>query len=314
MFLLLITSYKNKMGILGALRHPKQYMIFLQARTMKDTEENEKKYLEKLFKYRMKEKLDLDNPISFNQKIQWLKLYDRNPEYTKLVDKYEVKKYIDEKLGKGFTFPTLFVWDRFEDIDFDKLPDQFVLKCTHDSGGVVICTDKNKFNKKAAKKKLNGSLNKNYYINSREWPYKLVKPRIIAEPLMVDDSGVELKDYKFMCFNGKVKCIFTCTDRYEGSGLKVTFFDTNWEKMPFERHYPIDEKEIKKPASYNEMVSLAEMLSKDIPFVRIDFYEINKRPYFGEMTFYPGSGLEEFTPRKWDDILGNWIQLPRKRR
>ena len=302
------------MGLLGALRHPHQYIIFLQARLMRDTEKNERKYLKKLFKYRMKEELDLDNPISFNQKIQWLKLYDRNPKYTQLVDKYEVKNYIDDVLGQGYTFPTLSVWDRFEDIDFEKLPEKFVLKCTHDSGGVVICTDKKYFDKKKAKMKLNWSLKRNYYINSREWPYKNVKPRIIAEPFMSDDSGKELNDYKFMCFDGKVKSIFTCTDRYEKDGLKVTFFDTDWNKMPFERHYPIDKKDIGKTYSYDEMIRIAEKLSTGIPFVRIDFYEINKKPYFGEMTFYPGSGLEEFTPRKWDDVLGNWIKLPSKRR
>ena len=247
------------MGLLGAIRNPQLHMIFLQAKLMNDTEENEIKYLKRLFKYKMKEELDLDNPISFNQKIQWLKLYDRNPKYTKLVDKYAVKAYIDSTLGTGYTFPTLQVAESFDEIDFENLPDQFVLKCTHDSGGVVFCTDKSKFNKNYAKEKLSKSLKRNYYINSREWPYKNIKPHIIAEPFMVDDSGIELKDYKFMCFNGKVKSIFTCTDRYESDGLKVTFFDTEWNKMPFERHYPIDQKPIGKPYSYNEKIGRAHV-------------------------------------------------------
>ena len=291
-----------------------RFLIYNEARHMEDTEENEIKYLKKIFRYRMGEELDLINPKSFNQKIQWLKLYDRNPKYTKLVDKYEVKFIVDRILGTGYTFPTIGVWSHFSDIDFNELPNEFVLKCTHDSGGVVICKNKIDFDKSAAKKTLEGSLGNNYYTISREWPYKNVEPRIIAEPYMVDDSGAELKDYKFMCFNGKVKCIFTCTDRYAPEGLKVTFFDTNWGKMPFKRHYPIDKNPIEKPHSFDEMVHLSEKLSKGIPFVRVDFYEINRKPYFGEMTFYPGTGMEEFTPREWDDILGSWIELPPKYR
>lgn len=271
-------------------------------------------YLKALYKYVMGEKLDLQNPISFNQKLQWLKIYDHNPKYTDLVDKYEVKKVIHRILGEQYTFPTLGVWNSFDEIDFDKLPNQFVLKCTHDSGGLYFCKDKAHLDFQAAREKINKSLKTNYYYYSREWPYKNVKPRIIAEQLMVDDSGTELKDYKFMCFGGKVKCIFTCTDRYSVDGLKVTFFDTDWNKMPFERHYPSSQSCIPKPYSFSRMVEMAEKLSKGIPFVRVDFYEINRKPYFGEMTFYPGAGLEEFTPRKYDDVLGKWICLPPKTR
>lgn len=297
------------------IRERIRYKLFsIEAHKIKDEEEREKEYLKKLFKFRMKETLDLQNPISFNQKLQWLKLYDRRPEYTDFVDKYKVKEIIDCKLGKGYTIPTIGVWNHFDEIDFNDLPEQFVLKCTHDSGGVVICKSKTKFNFSAAKYKLESSLSKNYYTMSREWPYKNVPPRIIAEPYMVNGTDNELKDYKIMCYNGEAKCVFTCTDRYSEKGLKVTFFDMNWNKMPFKRHYPIDNNYIPKPSSFNQMIEFSQILSKGIPFVRVDFYEINRKPYFGEMTFYPGAGMEEFTPREWDDILGSWISLPDKTR
>lgn len=293
---------------------PIKYCYFLSARFIGDNEQREINYLKRMFKHRVKEELDFDNPVSFNQKIQWLKLYNRNPEYTKLVDKYDFKLYVEDTLGSGLTFPTLGVWNDFDNIDFEQLPNQFVLKCTHDSGGLVICNNKEQFDFNAARKKIQHCLKRNYFINSREWLYKDVKPRIIAEPLMIDSSGEELRDYKFMCFGGVVRCIFTCTDRYSNDGLKVTFFDTNWQRMPFERHYPADPKVVQKPDSFDEMLRISEKLSADIPFVRVDFYEINSRPYLGEMTFFPGGGMEEFTPREWDDTLGEWIKLPPKRR
>lgn len=302
------------MNIKDFISDPIKYLYFLSARFIGDNEQREIEYLKRMFKHMVKEELDFDNPVSFNQKIQWLKLYNRNPEYTKLVDKYEFKLYVEEKLGNGYTFPTLGVWDSFDDIDFDKLPKQFVLKCTHDSGGLVICQNKEKLDIDAARKKIQHCLKRNYFTNSREWLYKNVKPRIIAEPLMVDSTGEELRDYKFMCFGGTVRCIFTCTDRYSPGGLKVTFFDTNWQRMPFERHYHADPKEVLKPNSYDEMLRISEELSKGIPFVRVDFYEINGQPYLGEMTFFPGGGMEEFTPREWDEKLGEWIELPPKRR
>lgn len=257
--------------------------------------------------------LNLSQPKTFNEKLQWLKLHNRRPEYTTMVDKYAVKQLVADKIGEEYVIPTLGVWDRFDDIDFNDLPDQFVLKCTHDSGGLVICNDKSKFNIKLARSKIERSLKHNYYLMGREWPYKNVKPRIIAEQYMEDNpDSRELTDYKLMCFNGKVKCSFTCTSRYAKDGLKVTFFDTNWEKMPFERHYPAELANICKPKSYEEMIRLAEKLADKIPFVRIDFYEIKGKPYFGEMTFFPGNGMEEFTPEEWDETLGSWIELPNK--
>lgn len=267
-------------------------------------------YLKLAFELNLGTKLNLESPETFNEKLQWLKLYDRRPEYTTMVDKYEVKKYVADRIGAEYLIPTLGVWDSFDEIDFDSLPQQFVLKCTHDSGGLVICKDKSVFDVKAAKNKINQSLKRNFFFFGREWPYKDVKPRIIAEKYMEDAGSEVLNDYKLMCFNGKVKCSFVCSERFSEDGLKVTFFDRDWNVMPFERHYPRSQCPIAKPSSYDDMVRLAEQLSKDIPFVRVDFYEVSGKIYFGELTFYPGSGFEEFEPFEWDKTLGSWIELP----
>ena len=270
----------------------------------------DERYLKIIFKIRTGQELNLNNPQTFNEKLQWLKLHDRRPEYSMMVDKYAVKKYVAEKIGEQYIIPTLGVWDRFDDIDFAKLPDQFVLKCTHDSGGLVICRDKSKFDIKTARKKINRCLKHNYFWGCREWPYKNVKPQIIAEKYMSDSSYSELTDYKLMCFNGTVKCIFTVTERFSKEGLKVTFFDCDWNRLSFSRHYPKSTLKIKPPINLKMMIKLAESLAKSIPFVRVDFYESGGKIYFGEMTFYPGSGFEEFSPEEWDKRLGDLIKLP----
>lgn len=277
----------------------------------------DKTYLQLVYRDQMGVKLDLRNPKTFNEKLQWLKLYDRNPEYINMVDKYEAKKYVAERIGDEYIIPTLGVWERFDDIDFDTLPNEFVLKCTHDSGGVIVCRDKNKFDKEDARKKIEKALKRNFYWGGREWPYKNVKPRIIAEEYMTDnceenkdDFKPGLTDYKMLCFNGKHKCSFVCSERNSKNGLKVTFYNKEWEKMPFKRHYPSSNTLCEKPKTYDEMVELAEKLAEKLPFVRVDFYEINGRVRFGELTLYPGSGFEEFSPEVWDDTLGSWIELP----
>lgn len=272
---------------------------------------SDSEYLRRLFKIRVGYELNLENPRSFNEKIQWLKLHDRNEKYVKLVDKYEVKEYIANKFGRELVIPTLGVWDRFEQINFNDLPDKFVLKCTHDSGGVVICTSKLEFDVEKAKKTLNRCLKHNFYWSGREYPYKQVKPRIIAEKYLVDDSkSGALNDYKLMCFNGKVECGFVCSNRFGEGGLYVNFYDRDWNSLPFIRKYPKDPIEIQKPALYDKMVLLAEKMSEGIPFVRIDFYEIENKIYFGEFTFYPGSGMEWFDPIEWDYKLGDLLTLP----
>lgn len=269
---------------------------------------SDKAYLEREFYLRFGKKLDLDNPETFNEKMQWLKLNDRKDIYTTMVDKYKVKNYVADRIGKQYIIPTLGVYDKFGDIDFSKLPEQFVVKCTHDSGGLVICTDKCRFNKEKTRKTINKFLRRRYFYIHREWPYKNVQPRIIVEKYIMNKNGEGLIDYKVMCFNGKAKMIFTCTDRFT-DGLKVTFFDLDWNKMPFERHYPSSNKRIERPKNLEEMISLSEKLSNGIPFVRIDWYEVDGKLYFGEYTFYPGGGLEEFSPERWDKKIGDLIDL-----
>lgn len=270
---------------------------------------SDEKYLKMYYKYKIGKKLDLDNPKGFNEKLQWLKLHDKNPDYIKMVDKYEVKSYISKTIGKEYLIPTIGIYNDVEEIDFNSLPDKFVIKCTHDSGSVMVCKDKKSFDIENVKKRLKKYLKRNYYYGGREWPYKNIQPRIIIEEYMVDKEQTDLNDYKFLCFNGKMKCSFVCTNRYSKEGLNVTFFDRDWHKMPFERHYPIDKGDIKKPKNYELMIKLAEELSQGIPFVRVDFYEINNKVYFGELTFFPGNGFEEFTPDEWDYKLGEMIDL-----
>lgn len=270
---------------------------------------SDERFLKKEYYLAMGKTLNLNTPKTFNEKLQWLKLYNREPQYTMMVDKYAVKQYVANKIGSQYIIPTLGVWNHFDEIDFDELPNQFVLKCTHDSGGIVICKDKLNLDKRAAKQKLEYYLKRKYYYVHREWPYKNVKPRIIAEKYMSNDNGEDLNDYKLMCFNGQVKATFVCSDCFSEDGLKVTFYDTNWKRMPFERHYPASKTDIARPKTYDEMLILAEKLAFKIPFVRVDFYEVHGRVYFGELTFFPGSGYEEFTPEEWDKKLGDWINL-----
>ena len=271
----------------------------------------DKVYLKILFYSLIGRKLNLENPKTFNEKLQWLKLYDRNPIYTKLVDKYEVRKFMASVIGEEYLIPLIGVWDKVEDIDFNILPNQFVLKCTHDSGGIIICTDKSKLNIANVKKKLRKCLNKNFYYYGREWPYKNIKPKIICEKYMTDESGTALKDYKLMCFNGKVKCVFVCSNRNSVEGLNIDIYDMNWDLMPVQRpDSPNSGVVTPKPKTFDMMVEFAQRLSKDIPFVRVDFYEINGQLYFGELTFYPASGFEKFEPESYDYLLGSWLQLP----
>jgi len=254
-------------------------------------------------------KIDFKNPKTFNEKLQWLKLYNHNPQYTQLVDKFEVREYIKKEIGEKYLIPIYGVWEKFEDIDFNSLPNQFVLKCTHDSGSVVICKDKETLNIRDIKSEFNKALKKNFYYSSREWPYKNIKPRIICEELLVDELQGELIDYKIMCFNGEPRCLFLCLERRSDDGLKVDFYDLDWNPLPFERHYPRSNQTIQKPTCLDEMLELSKTLSKGIPFVRVDFYIVNDQIKFGELTFFPGSGMEEFTPESYDCLLGSWLDL-----
>ncbi len=253
---------------------------------------------------------NLKNPKTFNEKLNWLKLYDRKPEYSQMVDKYEAKKYVANIIGEEYIIPTLGVWDRFDDIDFDSLPNQFVLKCTHDSEGVVIVKDKNSFDIVAARKKLTASLKQNFFYIGREWPYKNLKPRIIAEKYLVEESENDLKDYKFFCFGGVAKCFKVDFDRLVGH--HANYFNMEKSLLEFGEVVcpPVLEKKLEMPASIDKIVELAEKLSKEIPFLRADFYDVNEKVYFGELTFFPASGFGKFTPSEFDKIMGEWIELP----
>ena len=272
---------------------------------------SDRKFLEMIFPLNVGYKLNLDEPRSYNEKLQWLKLFDRNPSYTQMVDKIEAKKYVASIIGEEYIIPTLAEYERAEDIDFDSLPNQFVLKCTHDSGGIIICKDKKNLNRKATIKKLNKWLKINYFYQNREWPYKNVKPRIICEEYKVDESGYELKDYKWFCFNGEVKALFIATDRSNPNvETKFDFYDADFNHLPFTNGHPNSSNDIRKPTSFDKMKELASKLSKDIPHIRVDFYDINGKIYFGELTFFHWSGTVPFNPKKWDYIFGSWIILP----
>lgn len=275
-------------------------------------------YLALLYKRYIGKYLNLQNPQTFNAKLQWLKLHDRNPLYTILVDKYAVKEWVAERIGKEHIIPTLGVWDRFDEIDFSKLPDQFVLKCTHDSGGVVVVTDKKAFladdeskGQKGitkARKKLTVNLKKNFYYLGREWPYKNVKPRIIAEKYMVDESGIELKDYKVHVFDGEPKLIQVDYGRF--TEHKRNLYDTEWTFVDAQIQYQKDANHIiDKTKVLKQMLECSKFLAQGIPYVRTDFYCIDDKLLFGEMTFYHGSGFEKIVPEEFEKILGNWIDL-----
>lgn len=271
-------------------------------------------FTQKKYSFLMGKELDLVYPATFNEKIQWLKLYDRNPIYTTMVDKRLAKDYAAGIIGKKYIIPTIGVWEKAEEIDFAALPNKFVLKCNHNSGtGMYICKDKTDLSDNDIAKiraNLRKGLRENYYLAHREWPYKNVNRRILAEEFIETESG-DLPDYKFFCFNGKAKLILVCKNRFSKEGVTEDFFDEEWNRLPLKRpNIPTSSAEIDRPEKLQEMISLAEMLAADIPFLRADFYYANNRIYFGEMTFYPNSGFKMFEPEKWDRILGSYLELP----
>ena len=294
--------------IIKAFRDP-YWALSVILRKLSPLIKNDKSFIQMEYYLGMHKRLNLDNPQTYNEKLQWLKLHAKREDYTRLVDKYEVKEYVARILGDDYLIPTLGVWDKFEDIDFKQLPDQFVLKCTHDSGGLVICKDKSKLDLAKAKRKITKSLKHNFYWEHREYPYKDVKPRIIAEKYMVDESGTELKDYKFFCFDGQPKMLFIATDR--PFDTRFDFYDIDFNHLPFEQGHPLATKKIVKPKGFDEMVRLAAFLSQGMPHVRVDFYDINGKIYFGEFTFFHFSGNVPFKPEEWDYKIGQWLNLPR---
>ena len=270
----------------------------------------DKQFIKIKYRLIMNKKLDLNNPTTFNEKLQWLKLNDKKDIYHIMVDKYEVKKYVSSIIGSEYIIPTIDVFNNFDEIDFNKLPNQFVLKCTHDSGGIVICKDKNQFDIKKARKTINKCLRRNYYYSYREWPYNGVRPRIIIEKYLQDSKRKTMRDYKFFCFNGIPKIMYLSEGLENHSTACMSFFDMNF--MPTDckrRDYKLLNYIPRKPDTFVQMKSFASVLSKGIPHIRVDFYEIDGHLYFGELTFFTCSGMVPFEDDKWDKKMGDWIKL-----
>lgn len=261
------------------------------------------------FKHLMGYPLNLDNPRTYNEKLQWLKIHDKRPEYTKLVDKVEAKTYVSSIVGDKYIIPTLGVWDSVGQIEWNKLPNQFVIKATNDSGGVVVCKDKNSLNINEAKKKLQNLGGRDYSKYSKEYPYKNVKKRFIAEVYIEDESGFELKDYKIFCFNGEPKFLFVATGR-QNNDTRFDFYDLDFNHLPVLNGHPNAEVWPEKPINFEEMLDVAKKLSKGIPHVRVDLYNCKGKVYFGELTFFHWSGLVPFEPQEWDYKFGEYLVLP----
>lgn len=254
------------------------------------------------------------NPTTFNEKLQWLKLYNRRPEYTTMVDKYAVKEYVANIIGEEFIIPTLGVWDKPEEIEWDLLPNQFVLKTTHGGGntGVVICKDKATFSREKAIEKLNKSLKQDIYKKLREWPYKNVPRRILAEKYIEPRTKTkDLPDYKFFCFDGNVRALFVGSERQSGN-VKFDYYDSDFNHLDLVQVHQMSGKVQKKPECFERMKEVASELSKGIPHVRIDLYDVDGKVYFGEMTFFHHGGIVPFHPERWDYIFGSWLKLPDK--
>ena len=269
-------------------------------------------FLKRMYRIQMGRELNLENPQTYTEKLQWLKLNDHRPEYTRMVDKFAAKEYVAEKIGSEYVIPLLGVWDRVEDIDFEKLPQQFVLKTTHDSGGLVICKDKAKLDIPAAKRKLRHFQKRNYYDHNREWPYKHVLHRIIAEGYMEDTAQGELRDYKFFTFGGEPKVLYIAQGRGRGEPTVADFFDMEFNHLPFTIDHDMATMPPEKPKNFELMKKLAATLSEGTPQLRVDFYEVDGKVYFGEMTFFHCSGMEAFHPESWDQKFGDWVILPEK--
>lgn len=257
--------------------------------------------------------IDLKNPVTYNDKLNWLKLYYHKPEFTTMVDKYAVKQYVSEIIGAEYVIPAYGVYPSFDSIDFEKLPNKFMLKCTHDSGSFAICRDKGSFNMDDARQRLEKGLNRTYYYINREWPYKNCPPRIVAEELVEELSHPEtVIEYKVTTCNGKVKFITVCTGEAHGpvKGRTNDHFDVNWNPLDFVVVFDHAKGPVKKPKDLQKLIEMSEKLSEGTPYLRVDWYDINDKLLFGELTFYTWGGTCKFIPWKWNKIIGDWITLP----
>ncbi len=294
---------------LRVFRNPWLVFKFLAGKGLMDWMPDET-YLKLMYRASTGKRLHLDNPQTFGEKLQWLKLHDRNPLYTLMVDKVKAKEYVAEKIGEQYIIPTLGVWENADDVDFGSLPNRFVIKCNHNSGkGMYICKDKSKMDERQVRERLRQGLKENYYKHGREWPYRDVPRRILAEQYMEDESGYELKDYKVFNFNGRPALIEVDFDRFINHRRNI--YSTEWKRLELEIQYRSDaQRDIPRPEHLDEMLELCRRLSEGIPHVRTDFYIVNGRLYFGELTFFHGSGMERFNPSEWDERLGRLIKLP----
>lgn len=271
----------------------------------------DEKYLKLKYYLEMGEKLDLENPKDYSSKLQWLKLYDRKKEYSNLVDKYESKKYIKNLIGDEYIIPTIGIYNKFDDIDFSKLPNKFVIKTTHGCGGGEICHDKSLLNLKKLKSEINKSLKHNYFYNHREYPYKNVHPRIIVEQLLENNDGSKLIEYNIFCFNGIPKYILVCygdkrKNRYND------YYDINLNKLNIKIKYMSSSETHKFPKEIHKMIELSKILSKNIPNLRVDFYFANGKIYVGELTFYHWAGFLNFEPKDENLKWGSELELPKR--
>lgn len=309
--------------IVKAVKNPSMALCYLIESSHLFENMDDEKYLKMMWRIKFGYKLDLENPRTFTEKLQWLKLYDRKPEYTDIVDKYEVKKIVADKIGEEYIIPTLGLWNSVDEIDWDNLPQQFVLKTTNgsDSGGVVICKNKAEFDREAARKKLSKSLKSDVYKTMREWPYKNIKKRILAEAYLTDEyntdnqqienNGGQLKDYKFYCFGGTPKFMLIASNRFTNHNFN--YYDMDFNKLPLTSAVGSQAEVVfEKPERFDEMIKIATVLSQGFAHIRVDLYSSGGKVYFGELTFYDSSGYDDFSCEEWNKKCGDWITLPEK--
>lgn len=270
---------------------------------------SDEKYAKIHYKAYHKKKLNLTNPITFSEKIYWLKVFDTKPEYTVMTDKYLARDYVNDIIGEDLSVPLIGVYEKFSDIPFNQLPEKFVIKCSHDSGSTKICTNKKLFDYKKSKKYYDNRLKINYYWISRERNYSNIKPRILIEEYLVDETKGDLKDYKFFTFDGVVRFIQVDIGRFSEHFRQ--FYSLDWEMINLKCDYPNNPSlKIEKPLKLKKMIEIASVLSKNIPHLRVDFYSIFDKIYFGELTFHHSGGDAQFTPQEYDKKMGEWIILP----
>lgn len=290
------------------VKNPYRIFMLLGDRGVLDRMPDEP-FLKLIYRANTGKKLHLDPPVTFNEKIQWLKLHFRKPEFPAMADKYRVRAYLAKKAPNLPMIPLLGVWDDPGEIDFSALPARFVLKCTHDSGSVLICRDKECFDTDSAVKYLRARLKKNYFAPGREWPYKDAEPRVIAEEYVEDPASQVLRVYKILNFDGEPR-IIQMINNDKTKNETINYYDTDWKRLPFRQNFPNGTTDDPRPEGLATMLENAKLLADGFPFLRTDFYEVAGKVIFSEFTFFSDSGIALFDPPEWDTTLGSWITLP----